>query len=384
MQFLKSSYLFFVTIITYIFDSCVITLARQSAYTGGVAIVRLDAIGDFILWLDAAKEFRNLYPNVKITLIANQVWSDLARLLPYWDAVISVDRKKIIRDPVYRFKTLKQVRLLGIETAIHTTYSREFRLGDSLIRAMEAMHRIGSTGDLSNITSWQKKVSDKWYSQLITAKEGPLMELQRNAEFMRGLGLRNFIAGTPSLPPLADLTENLMIEQPYFIIFPGASSSGRLWPVERFGELLLKLNGSNSEIAVLCGSRQERALCARIIDSSGTEALNLAGETTLPELVEVIRRAKFLVGNETSAIHIAAAVGTPSICILGGGHYGRFLPYVVESGGQIPPVPVVHRMDCFCCNWQCTQAHARDMAFPCILRIPVNEVFQLCETIIKR
>lgn len=383
MQFLKSCYLFFITTITFIFDSCVITLVRQSAHTGGVAIVRLDAIGDFILWLDAAKEFRNLYPNTKLTLIANQVWSDLARSLPYWDDVIMIDRKKFTRDPIYRFRILKQVRLLGIETAIHTAYSREFRLGDSLIRAIGAVRRIGSTGDLSNITSWQKKVSDKWYSQLLSATPEPLMELQRNAEFMRGLGVRNFTAGMPLLPSLADLPENLMIEQPYFIIFPGASSSGKLWPVERFGELLLKLTESNGGIAVLCGSHQERVLCAQIIDSAGTKALNIAGETSLPELVEVVRRAKFLVGNDTSAVHIAAAVGTPSICILGGGHYGRFLPYVVESGGYIAPVPVAHRMDCFGCNWQCTQTHARDMAFPCILRITVPEVSQLCETITK-
>lgn len=384
MQFLKSCYLFFVTIITFIFDSCVMIFVRQSAHTGGVAIVRLDLIGDFILWLNAAKKFRNLYPNAKLTLIANQAWSDLARLLPYWDDMIMIDRKKFTRDPVYRFKTLKQMRLLEIETVIETTYSREFRLGDSLIRASAANHRIGSTGDLSNITSWQKKISDKWYSQLIAAKEEPFMEIQRNAEFMRGLGLRDFTSGISSLPFLVDLSENLMIKQPYFIIFPGASFPGKLWPVERFGEVLLKLNGLNSGIAVLCGSRQERALCARIIDSSGTEALNLAGKTTLPELVEVIRRAKFLVGSDTSAVHIAAAVGTPSVCILGGGHYGRFLPYVVDSDEQIAPVPVVHRMDCFGCNWQCTQTHARDMAFPCISHITVQDVFQLCETIKKK
>lgn len=93
MQFLKSCYLFFVTIITFIFDSCVMIFVRQSAHTGGVAIVRLDLIGDFILWLNAAKKFRNLYPNAKLTLIANQAWSDLARLLPYWDDMIMIDRK---------------------------------------------------------------------------------------------------------------------------------------------------------------------------------------------------------------------------------------------------------------------------------------------------
>jgi ADP-heptose:LPS heptosyltransferase len=382
IRLLKLGYLFFVSVITFIFDTCVITIIRKSAHPRDVAVVRLDGIGDFILWLDAAKEFRRLYPNKKITLIANQVWSSLAKLLPCWDAVIPVDRKKFIRNPIYRFKTLRRIRLHGIETAIQTSHSREFRLGDSLIRATGASHSIGSNGDLSNMTSWQKVFSDRWYSQLLPATGEPLMELQRNAEFMRGMGLRKFTASVPTLSKLMDLPANLTIVQPYFVIFPGASWLGRLWPVERFGELLSKLTRSNGGLAVLCGSREERVLCARVIDSSGMEALNLAGETSLPELVEVIRRAKFLVGNDTSAVHIAAAVGTPSVCILGGGHYGRFMPYVVDGADHTAPVPVIHRMDCFGCNWQCTQPHEKDKAMPCISHITVHEVLEAVVTVL--
>jgi len=377
----QSGYQFFVTIITFIFDTCVLTFVRKPAHPKGLAIVRLDSIGDFILWLDVAKEFRNLYPNTKITLIANQMWSCLAKLLPYWDEVIPVDRKKLTRNLTYRFKTLKQIRSLGFKTAIHPLLSREYLRGDCLIRATGALHKIGFTGDLNNMTSWQKEISDKWYSQLIPATTEPLMELQRNAEFMRGIGLHDCTAGMPSLPFLTDLPENLMIEQPYFIIFPGASWLGRQWPVERFGELLFKLTNSNGGNAILCGSHQERILCDQVIQTSGMNATNLAGKTSLSELVEVIRRAKILVGNETSAVHIAAAVGTPSICILGGGHYGRFLPYMVESDGHIAPVPVAHRMDCFNCNWRCTQPHKKGDAVPCISNIQVNQVFEAIENI---
>jgi ADP-heptose:LPS heptosyltransferase len=63
---------------------------------------------------------------------------------------------------------------------------------------------------------------------------------------------------------------------------------------------------SNLVLSVLCGGLEERDLCSQMIHLSGKEALNLAGKTSLPELVEVIRRSKFLIGNETSAIHIAA------------------------------------------------------------------------------
>lgn len=376
IRLLKSGYLCFVTVITFIFDTFVITFFRKSAHPSGVAIVRLDVIGDFILWLDAAKELRRLYPNKKITLFASNVWSSLAKVLPYWDEVIPVDRNKLIRNPIYRFKALRRIRLLGIESAIQPNLSREFRRGDSLIRASGALHRIGSIGDLSNMTSWQKMFSDRWYSQLLPAKAEPLMELQRNAEFLRNLGLRKFAANIPSLPKSMDLPVNLTIEKPSFVIFPGASRPGKLWPVERYGELLSKLTHSNSMLAVLCGSAEERALCSRVIDASGMEALNLAGETSLQELVEVIRRSKFLVGNDSSAVHIAAAVGTPSVCILGGGHYGRFMPYVVDGADQTAPVPVIHRMECFGCNWQCTQPHEKDKAMPCISHITVHEVFE--------
>jgi len=380
MHYLKSVLLFIVTIITFIFDTCVIIFIRKSSQPHDVAIIRLDNIGDFILWLDAAKEFRNLYPDKKITLIANQAWSSLATFFPYWDEVRPVNLKKFIRNPIYRLQTLIQVRLQGFDFAIQPAYSRVFRLGDSLIHASGAVHRIGSVGDLSNMKEWQKRISDRWYSKLIPATTTPLMELQRNAEFMRGLGLRKFTASIPVLPKLLDLPSMITIDQPYFVIFPAALWAGRIWPVERFGKVLSKITKSNNGIAVLCGGHQEQDLCERVMHASGKGALNLAGKTSLPELVEVIRGAKFLLGNETSAVHIATAVGTPSVCILGGGHYGRFMPYVLELDNQVAPITVSHWMDCFGCNWLCDQPHENGKAVPCILQITVDQVLKAIET----
>lgn len=361
-------------------------IVRKPTYSNGIGIIRIDSIGDFILWLDAAKEFRNLYPNTKITLIANQTWSNLAALLPYWDEVIPVDRKKLTRNLAYRFKTLKQIRSCGFETAIQPALSREYLRGDSLIRATGASHKIGSIGNLSNMTFWQKKISDNWYSQLIPATTEPLMELQRNAEFIRGLGSRNFSPHIPELSKLFDLPPQLKMNSPYFVIAPGASQAAKLWPVKRFSEVLKRVANLTRFTPVVCGTQEEYALCNDLIAKAGVEveSVNLAGLTTLPELVEVIRHAEILISNDSSFVHIAAAVRTPAVCILGGGHFRRFMPYEVETGDNIVPIPVYQRMDCFHCNWKCTRPYDKSKAMPCILSITADKVMEAVEQAIKK
>ena len=110
---------------------------------------------------------------------------------------------------------------------------------------------------------------------------------------------------------------------------------------------------------VICGVKSEYEDAELIINQASIDsAINLTGETTLPESCELVRGAKLLIGIETSAVHIAAATNTPSICLLGGGHFGRFMPYSEKRKG-INPVAVFSRMDCYGCNWKCTHIKVR-------------------------
>ena len=209
---------------------------------GHILVIRLDAIGDFILWLDAAKEFRNIYPNHKITMLGNQAWADLAKELPYWDEVWGLDRRRFKWDLIYRWKILQKVRKAHFEIAIQPTFSREFRYGDSIIRASGAQNRIGSVGDFANIKPWAKKISDKWYTHLMGATHKPLMELSRNAEFIRGLGRKEFKSNVPILTlDHKSITFNENIPQKSYIISPGASTAFKQWPTDRFVLLIEKI-----------------------------------------------------------------------------------------------------------------------------------------------
>ena len=365
-----------------IFLDSVLTLSTRRISAKTLVLVRLDAIGDFVLWLDTAKEIRHAYPGNKITLVANRVWAEMAQGLPYWDDVWPVEPRLFTRNLLYRWKLLRRVRRAGFEVAIQPIISPVLMHGDSIIRVSGARHRIGSQGDLSNISARNKAISDRWYTRLLPASPKLMMELERNAEFIGHLTGQSFNASLPVLPVLTALPSALKPVSDYFIVVPGASWHSKQWPVACFSRVMEMLQQHYGWQAVLCGSPAELTLCTDLAKSTNASCVNFAGQTSLLELTELIRGAHLLVGNDTSAIHIAAAVCTPAVCILGGGHYGRFMPYPDHVAG-VKPVSAVHEMPCFNCNWHCCYPRQTGDPVKCIQDISVDKVWDAVDLVLN-
>jgi ADP-heptose:LPS heptosyltransferase len=345
----------------------------------GIALIRLDAIGDFVVWSHSAKEFRKLFPSQKIVLIANQLWVDLAKKLPYWDEVWAIDPNRFKKNLFYRWRMIRKISTAGIETAVQSTFSRTLA-GDSVVRATGAYNRIGSTGDLSNISQVMKKMSDQWYTQLIPVALDSKTDLESNYDFINDLTGSDLRPEVHVFPTLKNLPSDFSIEKDYCIIFPGASRRGRQWPADRFVSLINEITIEFGWYCVLCGSAAEWDLCNTIACHTNFECSNLAGKTSLSDFAELARRSKLIIGNETSAIHIAVAVDTPSVSITGGGHYGRFVPYP-ETANAAKPLIAVEWSPCFNCNWNCSQPRDSAGVMPCIEKIKVGSVMDLVRQI---
>lgn len=344
---------------------------------GDVLIVRLDAIGDFVLWQRSARHYRSLFPQQRLVLAANAAWAGLASRLPYWDEVISIDVPAMRSDLAYRLRLLASLSRRRFAVALHPTHSRSILYGDSVIRTTRAAERIGSTGDLANISITQRRLSDRWYTRLVPTTNEPLAEIDRHVHFLRNLGWQGSDAtlrytAAERLPTVAELPPQLSLDLPYAVVSPAASWTGKQWPASAFAEMIdVMAKECPGRAIVLCGSASERQLCAELATRAHAPTINLAGATTLPELCELIRRADLLIGNDSSAVHIAAAVGTPSVCIVGGGHFGRFVPYPTQAGAA-KPVAIHVQMPCFGCNWRCHVPHAEGGPVPCISAITVE------------
>lgn len=354
-------------------------LPKKSIGNESVLLVRLDLIGDFVIWLDAAKEFKNLYPNKYIVLYANSSWASLAEKLPYWDQVIAVDVPRLRADHLYRLGVLVKAHWWGFGIAIQPTYSREY-VGDLVIRATRAAELIAHLGDFNNITVEHKTISDAWYTRLISTTVSPAVEFTLNAELIRSLGKPEFKSALPILPVLAELPSDMEIKTPYCVIVPGASWAPKTWPTDNFAQVAKQIQGQYGLKIVLCGTASEQGLCKRVAMTCGGDVLDFAGKTSLSQFVELIRHAALVVANDSSSVHIAAATGVRVVCILGGGHYGRFLPYHLDlsSVHQFLPEVLNENMDCYGCHWRCKYLTQPGQIVPCVSSVSLKRVVEAC------
>lgn len=350
-----------------------------------VLIIRLDAVGDFVLWLDAARALRTLYPphTHELYLLGNLAWCDLAEHFHGFDHVWPLDRNRFIKNILYRFAVMRKIRTAGFAKVVQPTYSRELFFGDEVVRVSGARERTGYESNCSNTSRWGLIFSDRWYTRLIPDDSGLTAELVRNAEFVRKLGLIEFRAAIPDLNFIVN-DKNISLPSQYYVIVPGAGASLRQWPVARFKEIAKRIHELTGWEGVVCGVQSEDHLAASIVSNEQVPIINLVGATSLTELNSVISGACLVVGNESSAVHLAAAHSAPAVCILGGGHYGRFLPYNAEvPTSAILPETVSYMMDCFGCDWRCIYDVAERQPAPCISQISIEMVMSRIEQIIS-
>jgi ADP-heptose:LPS heptosyltransferase len=93
--------------------------------------------------------------------------------------------------------------------------------------------------------------------------------------------------------------------------------------------------------------------------------VNLAGQTSVRELAAVIKACDLFIGEDSAPLHMAAALRKPSVGIIGGSHFGRYVPWGNPEINRFVHVP----MDCYGCNWRCPHPRIR-----CIEEIRVADV----------
>lgn len=323
--------------ILFLFDSWVLR-KRYPLNKKTLLLVRLDAIGDYVLSRNFFESLRRSekYQGYSITLCGNVAWKDLAEEFDAGciDDFIWVERGRLTTSLGYRRDLLSRVQMRGFEVAVQPVHSREFLLGDAVIRASGAPERIGSCGDLLNITRLQKKISDRYYTRLLPASPERLFEFTRNREFFSALLGQNI-----SWPrPLLNIADRPFGPDKYIVVMPGAGADFRRWAYGNFAEVIRHIAGTVKIRKVfVAGGREDIEAAEEIARrvANDAEAVIVAGKLTLPEFARLLAGASLLLTNETGAAHIAAAVKTKTISISNGNYFGRWHPYPREISEDI-------------------------------------------------
>ena len=330
----------------------IISLQKRAILPGTLLIIRLDLLGDFFLYrgfLQTLKKSPKYHDN-KITFCCNSNWKELAETYNgnSVDKFLYLDRNKFRIYILYRFRLLKQIYSAGYETVINLTYSREIQFGDLLVQASGATHRIGCLSDLEKRAQWKRRLfSNNYYTQLVELNEGNIFEIYRNKEFFEKI--LDIQITEEELIPLFRLAKTIIPEKiPYVVLVPGASTATKRWDVRNFRVIVSYILEHSDMHLILTGSDTEKSIAESLAEGLSSERIkNLAGRLSLGSLVDVISRAAFIISNETGTIHIAAAAGTPFICISSGICFGRFHPYpkeIFDKGYYIYPPEMMDRI----------------------------------------
>ncbi len=137
--------------------------------------------------------------------------------------------------------------------------------------------------------------------------------LERQAEQLQMAGIQD--------TPVSDLSRIISDLSPfnlpaaYCLIVPGGAGHRpeKRWPLASYQQLVRHLD-KGPVTPVICGGPDERVIGDDLV--AGTKAaLNLAGRTSLIDLVALAKQARFAVGNDSGPMHIAAFAGTPSVVL---------------------------------------------------------------------
>ena len=123
------------------------------------------------------------------------------------------------------------------------------------------------------------------------------------------------------------LTQNGIKPNNYAVFIPGSAHSDKCWPIQRFALLADKISSQFHLSIIAVGTEPETDTIENLKDLANVPIANLAGRTSISELIALLKTARLVISNDTGPGHIAAALGVPVVVIFGRSNPARVAPY---------------------------------------------------------
>ena len=302
-------------------------------------IIKLDEIGDYMLFRNTLKYFRvsEKYKNYTITLLGNMAWKEIFDEYDSAtvDNTIWIQKKKHNKNLIYRYSILKKIRFLKTSEVINCVFSRSLILDDGFAFVAKATNKIAMKGNKANRGKHAINIEKIIYNKIINAGDEKIFDSIRNANFLSGLLNKDIPINTT----LQITNKRNVLNFDYFIIFIGTGNKAeRKWPLENYIKCAEYVFSNYNIMPVICGGPTDKQEADKFINEYQEKAINYAGKTTLPEYIELCSHAKFLLSVDTGPVHMAAAAGSPVVALFSGVYYGRYAPYPKEVSSTFFPI----------------------------------------------
>ncbi len=254
-----------------------------------ILVIRLGALGDFVLSFPAFAAIRAHHPGARITLMTTAPFAGLGRLAPWFDDVV-VDARPAAWNLAGVWRLRRALR------------------GHGLVYDLQTSGRSARYFRLAGRPAWSG-VAPGCSLPHADPRRDALHTIERQAGQLRDAGVAVGGFAWPELGWLAGAGRAPALPARYAVLVPGAAPHrpGKRWPADRFAEMGRVL-AARGVVPVVVGGAGDAALGAEVV-ARCAGAVDLAGRTDLAGLAAVLAGAEVVVGNDTGPMHLAAALG---------------------------------------------------------------------------
>ena len=305
-------------------------------------------VGDAILALPALRAVRSKFPDAHISVLARPYVADIYRGQGVADELIAYDPIAEHRRWSGRKKLIADLRSKHFDVAL--LLQNAFDAAWLAWRA-EIPERIGYARDARSLLL-TKAVAVPKPGEIPPHEKFYYLELVRRAGWLDALPQADHITLQVSDSARHHAAQTLLDagSRPHarrIAIGAGASyGSAKCWPPERFAEWANRFLAQNDADVILFGTAAEAPVSNAIIANMRRKPIDLTGKTTIADLPALLSQCHLFLGNDSGAMHVAAAVGLPVVAIFG----------PTDPFGTAPVTP------------RCAIVQQRPYCSPCFLR----------------
>ena len=332
-----------------------------------ILVIKLDHLGDVLLATPVFSNLRQAYPD-----------AELHALTGTWSRVVlerhpDVDKVLAYNSPVFS--------RTGSPTSRRETFQLYKQLRRQKYDLLVALRSDWRTVCFALLQVTPKRL-DRAALQVTNKFGAPQFtgthETTRNLDVLHKAGIATpiqtttFSVTTADEKWASDFLEALHIdrERPVIAIHPGSPVPIKRWLPERYAEFADWLIARKRTQILFVGVEDEIPIITEIQGLMRAETNNIAGKTTLTQLASILHKCNVFIGNDSGPMHLAAAVGTPTIGLYGPGDPTRFGPVgamcqTIQRKTDCPPCP------------ETTCRFAED---GCMSKIEVTDVIQALES----
>jgi heptosyltransferase-2 len=276
-------------------------------------------VGDAIMAIPALQAVRNRHPQATISVLARPYVADIYRHQHLCDELISYDPKGLHHGITGRERLAEELKALKFDTAL--LFQNAFDAAWLTWRA-GIPQRIGYARDGRSLLLTEA-VSVPKPGEIPVHEQFYYLELLRRAGWIDSLPTETCVILEVSVEQKNRAEKSLLAAGarprfPRIALGPGASyGSAKCWPPARFAEFVNLFRCETDADVILFGTGAEQSVAEAIATKIKGSSISLIGKTAIADLPAFLSNCQLFVGNDSGAMHVAAAVGLPVVALFG-------------------------------------------------------------------